>query len=163
VNAVASGRASDAVTAVVREGFSAVTAGTRSGEERVTPASGQSPFVLLTRAGRPPASVEAQGAWAAVRSSCTKRSPSSVRVVPSHETDGYLRPPQQVRELTVRRKEGPLLTSLATGDASSRLAGAYRLHPNAIQRPGLLRPGYSLSEEGLAPVTYPILPQHRTS
>ena len=39
----------------------------------------------------------------------------------------------QVRELTVRRKEGPLLTSLATGDASSRLVEGYRLHPNAIK------------------------------
>jgi hypothetical protein len=39
----------------------------------------------------------------------------------------------QVRELTVRRKEGPLLTSLATGDASSKMVEAYRLHPNAIK------------------------------
>jgi hypothetical protein len=48
----------------------------------------------------------------------------------------------QVRELTVRRKEGPLLTSLARGDASSKLVEAYRLHPNAIKpwpgRPGVL-------------------------
>jgi hypothetical protein len=33
----------------------------------------------------------------------------------------------------VRRKEGLLLTSLANGDASSRLVEAYRLHPNAIK------------------------------
>ena len=39
----------------------------------------------------------------------------------------------QIRELTVRRKEGPLLTSLTTNDASSRLVEAYRLHPNAIE------------------------------
>jgi hypothetical protein len=32
-------------------------------------------------------------------------------------------------ELTVRRKEGPLLTSLPTGDASSRLVEA----PHAVQ------------------------------
>ena len=48
---------------------------------------------------------------------------------------------RQIRELTVRRKEGPLLTSLATGDASSRLVEAYRLHPNAIKALGAVRAG----------------------
>ena len=48
----------------------------------------------------------------------------------------------QVRELTVRKKEGPLLTSLATGDASSRLVEAYRLHPNAIKALALCGQGY---------------------
>jgi hypothetical protein len=64
----------------------------------------------------------------------------------------------QVRELTVRRKEGPLLTSLATGDASSRLVEAYRLHPNAIKALARCGQGYSLSDEGLAPVAYPMMP-----
>ena len=64
----------------------------------------------------------------------------------------------QVRELTVRRKEGPLLTRLATGDASSRLVEAYRLHPNAIKALARCGQGYSLSDEGLAPVVYPMMP-----
>jgi hypothetical protein len=67
----------------------------------------------------------------------------------------------QVRELTVRRKEGPLLTSLATGDASSRLVEAYRLHPNAIKALARCGQGYSLSDEGLAPVVYPMMPALR--
>ena len=57
----------------------------------------------------------------------------------------------QVRELIVRRKEGPLLTSLATGDASSRLVEAYRLRPNAIKALARCGQGYSLSDEGLRP------------
>ena len=65
---------------------------------------------------------------------------------------------RQIRELTVRRKEGPLLTSLATGDASSRLVEAYRLHPNAIKALARCGQGYSLSDEGLAPVAYPLMP-----
>jgi hypothetical protein len=65
---------------------------------------------------------------------------------------------RQERELTVRRKEGPLLTSLATGDASSRLVEAYRLHPNAIKALARCGQGYSLSDEGLAPVVYPMMP-----
>ena len=58
----------------------------------------------------------------------------------------------------MRRKEGPLLTSLATGDASSRLVEAYRLHPNAIKALARCGQGYSLSDEGLAPVAYPLMP-----
>jgi hypothetical protein len=65
---------------------------------------------------------------------------------------------RQESELTVRRKEGPLLTSLATGDASSRLVEAYRLHPNAIKALARCGQGYSLSDEGLAPVAYPMMP-----
>src|SRR5207253_1559928 len=37
---------------------------------------------------------------------------------------------EQAVELTVRRQEGALMTSIVTGDASSRLVDAYRLHPN---------------------------------
>ena len=64
----------------------------------------------------------------------------------------------QVRELTVRRKEGPLPTSLAAGDASSKLVEAYRLQPNAIKALARCGQGYSLSDEGLAPVAYPMMP-----
>jgi hypothetical protein len=63
-----------------------------------------------------------------------------------------------VRELTVRRKEGPLLTSLATGDASSKLVEAYRLHPNAIKALARCGQGYLLSDSGLHPVAYGMLP-----
>jgi TraM recognition site of TraD and TraG len=64
----------------------------------------------------------------------------------------------QVRELTVRRKEGPLLTSLTTGDASSKLVEAYRLHPNAIKALARCGQGYLLSDSGLHPVAYGMLP-----
>jgi hypothetical protein len=64
----------------------------------------------------------------------------------------------QVKELTVRRKEGPLLTSLATGDASSKLVDAYRLHPNAIKALARCGQGYLLSDSGLHPVAYGMLP-----
>jgi hypothetical protein len=57
-----------------------------------------------------------------------------------------------------RRKEEPVLPSLATGDASSRLVEAYRLHPNAIKALARCGQGYSLSDEGLAPVVYPMMP-----
>ena len=49
-----------------------------------------------------------------------------------------------------------MLTSLATGDASSKLVEAYRLHPNAIEALARCGQGYSLSDEGLAPVAHPI-------
>jgi hypothetical protein len=62
------------------------------------------------------------------------------------------------RELTVPRKDGPLLTSLTTGDTSSRLVEAYRLHPNAIKALARCGQGYSLSDEALAPVAYPMMP-----
>ena len=61
----------------------------------------------------------------------------------------------------MRRKEGPLLTSLATGDASSRLVEAYRLHPNAIKNLARCGQGYLLSDEGLRPLAYGMLPSLR--
>jgi type IV secretory pathway TraG/TraD family ATPase VirD4 len=64
----------------------------------------------------------------------------------------------QVKELTVRRREGPLLTSLATGDVSSRQVEAPRLHPNAIKNLSRCGQGYLLSDEGLRPVAYAMLP-----
>ncbi len=48
----------------------------------------------------------------------------------------------QVVEQTVRREEGPLLTSLATGDASTKLVEAFRLHPNAIKALAAAGQGY---------------------
>ena len=39
-------------------------------------------------------------------------------------------------------RRGPLLTSLATGDASSKMVEAYRLHPNAIKALARRGPGY---------------------
>ena len=60
--------------------------------------------------------------------------------------------------MTVRPKVGALLTSPAPGDASSRLVEAYRLHPNAIKALARCGQGYSLSDEGLAPVAYPMMP-----
>jgi hypothetical protein len=64
----------------------------------------------------------------------------------------------QVRELTVRRKEGPLLTSLATGDASSKMVEAYRLHPNAIKALARCGQGYHLSDSGLHPLAFGMVP-----
>lgn len=45
-----------------------------------------------------------------------------------------------------------------SGDTSSRLLEAYRLHPNAIKALARCGQGYSLSDEGLAPVVYPMMP-----
>jgi TraM recognition site of TraD and TraG len=63
-----------------------------------------------------------------------------------------------VNELTVRRKQGPLFTSLATGEASSKTVEAYRLHPNAIKNLARCGQGYLLSDTGLKPVAYGMLP-----
>jgi TraM recognition site of TraD and TraG len=65
---------------------------------------------------------------------------------------------EKVSELTVRRKQGPLLTSLSTGEASSRMVDAYRLHPNAIKNLARCGQGYLLSDAGLKPVAYGMLP-----
>jgi TraM recognition site of TraD and TraG len=63
-----------------------------------------------------------------------------------------------VNELTMRRKRGPLFTSLATGEASSKMVEAYRLHPNAIKSLARCGQGYLLSGTGLKPVAYAMLP-----
>ena len=62
------------------------------------------------------------------------------------------------KELTVRRREGPLATSLLTGDASARQVETYRLHPNRIKRLARCGQGYFLSDDGLRPVAYGMLP-----
>lgn len=62
-------------------------------------------------------------------------------------------------ELTVRRQQGALMTQLVTGDASSKLVEAYRLHPNAIKGLARCGQGYLYNDEGIRPVVYGMLPQ----
>ena len=64
----------------------------------------------------------------------------------------------QVVQKTVRQQQGALFTSLTTGDASSKLVEAYRLHPNAIKNLARCGQGYLYSDEGLTPVSYGMLP-----
>jgi hypothetical protein len=64
----------------------------------------------------------------------------------------------QVVEKTVRMQRGPLFTSLATGDVSTKLVEAYKLHPNAIKSLARCGQGYLFSDEGLRPVSYGMLP-----
>jgi TraM recognition site of TraD and TraG len=65
---------------------------------------------------------------------------------------------QYVNDLTVRRREGPLATSLLTGDAFSRKVEAYRLHPNCIKNLARCGQGYLLSDDGVRPLVYGMLP-----
>jgi hypothetical protein len=65
---------------------------------------------------------------------------------------------QQVMERTVRRQNGPLFTSLMTGDASSKQVETFRLHPNAIKGLARCGQGYLLNDEGIRPVVYGMLP-----
>ncbi len=64
----------------------------------------------------------------------------------------------QVVEKTVRMQQGALFTSLSTGDASSKLVEAYKLHPNAIKSLARCGQGYLFNDEGLRPVSYGMLP-----
>jgi hypothetical protein len=64
----------------------------------------------------------------------------------------------QVVERTVRQQQGALFTSLMTGDASSKLVEAYRLHPNRIKSLARAGQGYLLNDEGIHPVCYAPLP-----
>jgi hypothetical protein len=63
-----------------------------------------------------------------------------------------------VVERTVRVQQGPLFTSLTTGNASSKLVEHYRLHPNAIKSLARCGQGYLMSDEGMQPVAYGMLP-----
>jgi hypothetical protein len=65
---------------------------------------------------------------------------------------------EQVVEQTVRRRPGPLFTSIATQDASTKLVEAYRLHPNRIKHLARCGQGFLYTDEGLMPVCYPELP-----
>jgi hypothetical protein len=69
----------------------------------------------------------------------------------------------QVVEKTVRQQQGALFTSLTTGDASSKLVEAYRLHPNAIKALARCGQGYLFNDEGLRPVAYEMLPPELTA
>jgi type IV secretory system conjugative DNA transfer VirD4/TraG family protein len=64
---------------------------------------------------------------------------------------------QEVQK-TVRTEKGPLLTALATREASTRLVEAYKLHPNAIKNLARAGQGYLFSDEGLQPICYGMLP-----
>src|SRR5690606_7356156 len=66
---------------------------------------------------------------------------------------------EMVLERTVRSQEGALLTSLMTGDASTKLVDAFRLHPNAIKDLGAFGQGYVINDEGIRPVCYGMVPQ----
>ena len=65
---------------------------------------------------------------------------------------------RQTVEKTVRMQKGALLTSLTTGDASSKLVEAYKLHPNAIKTLARCGQGYLFNDEALRPVSYGMLP-----
>ena len=64
---------------------------------------------------------------------------------------------QEVQK-TVRTEKGPLLTALATRDASTRLVESYKLHPNAIKNLARAGQGYLFNDEGLRPICYGMLP-----
>lgn len=66
---------------------------------------------------------------------------------------------EMVVERTVRSQEGALLTSLMTGDASTKLVDAFRLHPNAIKDLGAYGQGYVINDEGIRPVCYGMVPE----
>jgi hypothetical protein len=50
------------------------------------------------------------------------------------------------------------MTSLSTGEASFRMVDAYRLYPNAIKNLSRCGQGYLLSDAGLKPIAYGLLP-----
>ncbi|WP_242343648.1 type IV secretory system conjugative DNA transfer family protein [Anaeromyxobacter terrae] len=66
---------------------------------------------------------------------------------------------QEVQK-TVRTEKGPLLTALATREASTRLVESYKLHPNAIKNLARAGQGYVFTDEGLRPVCYGMLPEN---
>ena len=59
---------------------------------------------------------------------------------------------------TVRTEAGPLFTSLATREASTRLVESYRLHPNRIKNLARCGQGYLYTDSTLHPVCYGQLP-----
>ncbi len=67
----------------------------------------------------------------------------------------------QVEKRTVRREKGPLFTSKLTWDASSRMVEEYRLHPNKLKNLAPFGQGYLLTDEGVLPVCYGMLPDLR--
>src|SRR5258708_21780324 len=65
---------------------------------------------------------------------------------------------EQVVEKRVRMQRGPLFTSLATGDVSSKLVEAYKLHPDAIKSLARCGQGYLFNDEGLHRICSGMLP-----
>ena len=65
---------------------------------------------------------------------------------------------EQKLEHTVRREAGPLFTSVATQESSTRLVESYRLHPNRIKQLARSGQGYLYTDEGITPVCYPLFP-----
>lgn len=68
---------------------------------------------------------------------------------------------QQEVERTVRVQRGALLTSLVTGDASSRLVETYKLHPNDIKNLAAQGQGYLLNGDQILPLSYSPLPDFK--
>jgi hypothetical protein len=64
---------------------------------------------------------------------------------------------------TVRDEAGPLLTSLATRDASARVVESYKLHPNRIKNLARFGQGYLYTDSALHPVCYGELPPLQAS
>ncbi len=64
---------------------------------------------------------------------------------------------------TVRTEPGPLFTSLATRESSTRLVEAYRLHPNRIKNLARCGQGYLYTDSTLHPICYGQLPALRAS
>ena len=70
---------------------------------------------------------------------------------------------QQEIVKTVRTEPGPLLTSLATREASTRLVESYRLHPNRIKNLARCGQGYLYTDSTLHPLCYGQLPPLKAS
>ena len=64
---------------------------------------------------------------------------------------------------TVREARGPLFTSLATGEASTRVVESYRLHPNRIKNLARYGQGFLYTDSTLSPICYGQLPPLRAS
>jgi hypothetical protein len=62
---------------------------------------------------------------------------------------------------TVRVEAGPLFTSLATREASTRVVEAYKLHPNRIKNLARCGQGFVYTDSTLHPVCYGQLPSLR--
>jgi hypothetical protein len=62
---------------------------------------------------------------------------------------------------TVRVEAGPLFTSLATREASTRVVEAYKLHPNRIKNLARCGQGFLYTDSTLHPVCYGQLPSLR--
>ncbi|HTP27515.1 MAG TPA: TraM recognition domain-containing protein [Anaeromyxobacteraceae bacterium] len=64
---------------------------------------------------------------------------------------------------TVRTQPGPLFTSLATRESSTRLVESYRLHPNRIKNLARFGQGFLYTDSTLSPVCYGQLPLMQAS